>query len=411
MKAIRNSPEETSFEEKPTSRYALVGGMSRRKGISLVVLFAMVQTNFWIIEHDKHLQDPNRSGLNGQVFITVMLSMYILASFLDTALDTFPRAKALDLEKRRKLLVHALETTWGTFVLALMTTMFVRIYILRHPEGCDVEYVSLEKFTSPPPAFRTEGLPSEALGFPVVNPGSDVLVLSTAETERFQKLTNDCAYQNMYWMEFAAASVVSMYIFELITLMSYMRVSLLIHHFVAIGLVYLYAAFPQSTVTFLLVFQQLFFAVFEQPTFIALILYRLSDNKKLHAQWFLAGALSFFTTKVIAATLFIYFEATIPDLPRYLVPVLLCFQVPGSLAQLYSAYAQFMMYLRIKKQERRSKRSRSSQNSNEDESNKISANSADKAQMKTDPLDSPKPQDTDSDSGSSEDDNLELEIV
>lgn len=408
MSTMPDNTAGSTPEVKAKRQHKKIGGMSRGKLISLVVIFALIQVNFWVIEYDKHVQDPNRSGLNGQVFTTVILTLYILASFLDGVLDTFPRTKSLDSEKRRKLLVHALEATWGTFVLALMIMMFLRIYILRRPQGCDINYVSMEKFISPPPAIRMEGLPSEALGFPVVNPGSDVLVLSVSETERLQTLTNDCVYQNMYWMEFAAACLVSMYIFELVTLMSYMRVSLLIHHFVTVGVMYMYAAFPQSTTTFLLLFQQLFFAVFEQPTFIALVLYRLSGNKKLHARWFWAGAVSFAFTKLAAAVIFIYFEVTIPDLPRYLAPVLVCFQVPAYLAQAYSAYAQYMMYLRISKHE---KRSNSLENAPKDASIKISAKPTGAAQPKAESLHVTNPEGSDSDTGSSSDDNLELEIV
>lgn len=317
----------------------------------LLVLFVLVQFNFWLVEVPRHENDVMRSGLNASVLTMILLTLYVCINFVDAYLSCIPRVQAFSIEKRKKLLVHTVELLWGTVLFGLLLGVILYTYATQRPSGCSLHFITLDEYVYPTLATRTEGLPESIDGYTIVNPGTHVLTLSLEETLKLTNMDEDCLFQNLYWAELCAGFLFSLYAFELFYLLQYIRVTLMIHHLFTFGVFYAYTAVPQSTLTAILAILQFFFAATEQPTFIALILYRLSDNKRLHSRWFMIGAVSFLVTKLIPLIMTIaLMVAYRNELPLALIPIWTLLLCVGGFSQGYSAYVQFCIAQRSRRQ-------------------------------------------------------------
>ncbi|GBG34195.1 Hypothetical Protein FCC1311_104192 [Hondaea fermentalgiana] len=321
---------------------------------ALIVVFTLLQANFWLIEFPRLMEDPYRSAYNVHVLCIILLSAYVLASFLDAVLDCNAHARNLSQEKRRKLLVHTFEVIWGSIVFIMLSYLLIIVYVPNKPDDCEVNFISLDEYVPRTIATLVEGIPESVNGFPIVNPGTHVLRISPSDAQKLSLFENDCLMLNMYWFELSSIFIFTMYIFELYYLMQYIRVSLMTHHLFAFGVLFTYLSAPQSTLMALLCIIQFYFAAVEQPTFVALILYRLTDNKRQHVRWFKAGAISFGLTKLLTVILSLYLMIEHNDaMPAKIVPVWALLLLIGGASQVYSAFSQWSIAMKIEKDVRR----------------------------------------------------------
>mmetsp|Transcript_41909 Transcript_41909/g.67233 ORF Transcript_41909/g.67233 Transcript_41909/m.67233 type:complete len:391 (+) Transcript_41909:389-1561(+) len=340
------------FVEKTMAGEKATQGGSWIHVIVLTTIAAITLANWALTEIPRAKLNVARSGFSGLnaysgVVLVWCLTMIIEQVFLFSKSAWAKRYRGLKEEHKRKVIVYLLELIWGTMCLGLLVGYILRIYVLKYPEGCSSEIVSMKTYIDQTYCTRVETLPSTdaAMGLPFVNPGTDVTTLTKEQSEQFALLANSCLVQNGYGLYASCTFGVAMYAFELIFLGRLMRKSLIVHHFSSFVLLVLLTEVPLSSGVALACLPPLVGAVLEQPTFFALAVYRLFPSSSIHWYTFYAAWVSFGVTKMVALIMGFYFLFKYWSQFTFTFQLIYTFSCLVSLfSQIYSTYAQYMVW-------------------------------------------------------------------
>mmetsp|Transcript_5654 Transcript_5654/g.12612 ORF Transcript_5654/g.12612 Transcript_5654/m.12612 type:complete len:396 (+) Transcript_5654:338-1525(+) len=346
-------PSVSDEQSRPVKR----GGSIRHVGV-VIVFFVLTVVNWFVVELPRGLSNPARLGSNGVNIISNFVCIWCLVLACEQYMLMSTRGFALLYQgytevQRRKILVYLVEISWGTLSFAVMVWVLIRIYVLNLPYGCTDDIASMDVSIDVTYATLANIFPRQVQEGPItlatVNPGTDVTFLSTQDTLNLQKISETCFAKNSYGLYSSCTMIFGMYTVELALLGSHMRKSLMLHHFSSFLIVFLLLESPLSSAMVLPCIPHILMAVLEQPTFLALAIYRLFPQaKRAHKVLFCAGWVSFGLFKFLACAVSIYFFG------KYWKFYTVTFQSIFTLSmilllftQAWSTYAQFMVWKKI----------------------------------------------------------------
>ena len=163
-----------------------------------------------------------------------------------------------------------------------------------------------------------------------------------------------------YQLHFLTLIFCCLYIFELCVRANSMRISLLIHHFATLCFTAFIIIMSGTTTSNFNVWDvtlglfQGIFALFEHPTFIAMIFYRLTDrrNHLLKSRLFLFAGIFFFVTKVLSHILGLYYYiAHFSHLSNIMKATYIQFTIIVFSSQVVSSRVQIILFLSERKKQ------------------------------------------------------------
>jgi hypothetical protein len=169
-------------------------------------------------------------------------------------------------------------------------------------------------------------------------------------------LAGDCTAKNAWATTTIWLWLICMYLYEIMMQGMHLRMSLFAHHISCIALLLtvfqLTDAGKFCTATIALGWCHALLALLEQPTFFALLVYRIGDkdNHKMHARNFLFAAISFGASKLLSQIVAFYLLASNFSLlePVFIAMYFIFVVALGMTSQIYSTWAQYCVYKKIK---------------------------------------------------------------
>eukprot|EP00948_MAST-09A_sp_MAST-9A-sp1_P002629 g2629.t1 len=256
------------------------------------------------------------------------------------ARSSFSRGDGIRNGLQKKCIVYCLELIISTLLLFVILVTLHRIYIEEFPTGCT---------THAPPAGLSRVIRAKmCVGINQTMALSRLDSISGEELRQISILQNHCLFKNWWLLSSAFTAVVCLYLFEIIYLSGHMRLSLVIHHLSAIALVICVLESSLNTTKFEIGIIHAGFSILEQPTFLALLLYRLHDSKERQRCAFLVAWIWFGLSKTLshAWTIFLMISEW-DNLDPSFQFIFLSFTVSIGFSQYYSVYAQYLVWRKL----------------------------------------------------------------
>lgn len=270
--------------------------------IALLVLWGDVELR-------EGLENPSRNGFNAQNCVILLLAYFFTQRAILLILPRYSAVvDAMSYEKQTKVITYIMELLFSTAYLGAIIAEVVNIYIIR-PDGCTVNF-----------------------------------------TNDMALLYQDCTTENLYFLTGSWTCVIMLYLFEA-CMQQNMRHSLLMHHLAAVSLLFVVLLLPPNTTMIMIGNCQVLFAVLEQPTFAALLCFRLFPERRETAGKMMTVAwISFGLTKLASHVWsFYYFVKYYDTLSTKFVGFYIFFVTLFIISQVYSTWAQRCIAVRFSK--------------------------------------------------------------
>jgi hypothetical protein len=294
-------------------------------------------------EIDK-LSNDTYFGMN----VRSMVVYYVLIQMVYGITRDFCEWKLPKYKDDKKFHVYIAEIIFSTVAAGISCLTLIQIYF----GGSSCEGTSLHL-----PIHLYEGLcvgpdiESDQPHTSVVFSRSGIERVPIEYSQQVVELEDSCLIRNIYLIGQSIQLSVVLYQSELFYLNHEMRIELQMHHACAImcSLITFYG--EASTVTLQVAYINFFFAMFEQPVFISLILYKVLDKKyNLKAKLFLFSAIFWVITKLFTFIVSIYALVAngdkIDSTTKYFLFVI-C--VVFAVTQTYTVMSLKGLYLKCKK--------------------------------------------------------------